>query len=162
MKVKDIKEGQTYCSRRSNRVQRTVLAIIPYDPAAMAGRLTGTQTHTDELVVKYITNGSTSRVVYLWLMRFADWAGSEVGCETVPQRAADNWRVLRLTDEVQQDVTAPDGAVAYLVFTPGEHDYKVFTDQSEAVATALDIAVEAGPGEPWQVYPLYAGAPITG
>ena len=162
MKVKDIREGKTYDGRRSGRAHRTVLAIIPYDSVPTTGRLIGKQTHTSELVVKYITSGATTRIVYLWLMKFADWAGAEVGRTPVPKRAAGNAQVLHLTDEVQQDVSMAEGAVAYLVFTPGEHEYKVFTDQSEAVATAFDIAVEAGSGEPWQVYPLYAGAPITG
>lgn len=162
MRPQDIQAGRTYYGRRGGRAHRTVVAILPFDEATMAGKVSGKRTHDDELVVQYRTNAAKPSVVYLWLIKFAYWVGAEVGCVQVPKRGIATAQVLRLTDDVRQDASTVDGAVAYLVFTSGEFDYRVFTDQSEAVATALDEAVRAGGGEKWCVYPLYAGSPITG
>ncbi len=162
MKVKDIQAGKTYYCRRGGMAKRTVLAIMAYDANIMDGRVTGSQSYDGELIVQYRTNSAKPRTVYLWLAKFAAWAGAEVGCVKAPRRAAANVQSLPLTDEVQQDASTADGAVAYLVFTTGDDDYRVFTDQSEAVAAALDEVVRAGGGEKWRVYPLYAGSPIIG
>jgi len=142
--------------------RRTVLAILPFDPVSMADCVRGTAVCDNEPVVRYRTNAAKPTTEYLWLTKFAYWAGAEVGCVTASKRVATSTQVMQLTAEVSQDATTADGDVAYLVFTAGESDYSIFTDQSEAVATALDEAVMAGRGERWRVYPLYAGAPITG
>jgi len=162
MKPQDIQAGKTYYGRRGGRAHRTVVAILPFDAATMTGQVAGKQTRDGELVVQYRTNAAKPSVVYLWLMKFSYWAGAEVGYVKPQKRSSDSVQVLKLTDEVRQDANTVDGAVAYLVFTSGEFDYRVFTDQSEAVAVALDEAVKAGSGEKWRVYPLYAGSPITG
>lgn len=162
MRVSDIQAGKTYYGRRGGRSHRTALAILPYDAASMVGLVRGKKTSEGELVVRYRTNAANPRVTYLWLTQFAHWAGAEVGRIKVPKRAADRIQTLRLTDDVQQDANTADGAVAYLVFTRGEYDYRVFTDQSEATAAAVDEVVAAGKGAKWRVYPLYAGSPIIG
>lgn len=161
MKPKDIQAGKTYYGRRGGRAHRTVVAVTPFDPVTMAGRVVGKQTYDGEPVVQYRTNTATPSLVYLWLVKFSYWAGAEVGC-VKSQKLGANDQVLKLTNEVQQNISTVDGAVAYLVFTSGEFDYRVFTDQSEAVAVALDEVVKNGSGEKWRVYPLYAGSPITG
>lgn len=162
MRPQDIQAGKTYYGRRGGVSYRTVVAILPFDPETMTGKVVGTPANTSELVVQYRTHASKPRIVYLWLTQFAYWAGAEVGRVKSQRQAVAASHVLKLTDEVQQDAGAVDGAVAYLVFTSGEVDYRVFTDQSEAVAVALDEAVKAGSGVKWRVYPLYAGPPITG
>lgn len=162
MKPQDIQAGKTYYGRRGSGLHRTVVAILPFDPATMADKVVGTPVSDSELVVQYRTHAAKPRTVYLWLTQFAYWAGAEVGRVRSQRQSVATSQVLKLTDEVQQDVGAVDGAVAYLVFTSGEFDYRVFTDQSEAVAAALDEVVRAGSGEKWRVYPLHAGQPITG
>lgn len=161
MKVKDIQEGKTYHNREQGRGKREVLAITDFDHATMHGLVKGQKVHHDEKVVQYRTNGARPKIAYSWLTSFAYWAGGEVLAD-VPAGTTPALLTLRLTDEVKQDASTPDGAVAYLVFTEGETDYKVLTEQSEAVATALDVVVSRGVNEPWRVYPLYAGPPITG
>ncbi len=162
MRVSDIQAGKTYYGRRGGRSHRTALAILPYDATSMSGLVLGKKSREGDPVVQYRTNAANPRVTYLWLTQFAHWAGAEVGRIKVPKRAADGVQSLRLTGDVQQDANTAEGAVAYLVFTSGEFDYRVFTDQSEATAVAVDEVVAAGKGEKWRVYPLYAGSPITG
>jgi len=162
MRASDIQAGKTYYGRRGGRAHRTALAILPYDAASMEGHVSGKKTCEGELVVRYRTNAANPRVVYLWLTLFARWAGAEVGRTRVPRQAADSIQTLQVTSDVRQDVSTAEGAVAYLVFTRGEYDYRVFTDQSEATAAAVDEVVAAGKGAKWRVYPLYAGSPIIG
>lgn len=157
-----VEVGKTYYGRRGGMARRTVLAITEYDNVTMVGRVRGTPVHANDKVVQYRTNSAKPTIEYLWLTKFAYWAGAVVGAVAVRRQAANAAQVLPLTDEVRQDASTAAGAVAYLVFTTGEDDYRVFTDQSEAVAAALDEAVHAGSGEKWRVYPLYAGDPITG
>ena len=162
MRVKDIQVGKTYYGRRGGRAYRTALAILPFDSESMAGLVRGAKTRDGELVVQCRTNAANPRVIYVWLTQFAHWAGAEVGHIQVPKRAADSIQMLQLTADVRQEANTADGAVAYLVFTSGEYDYRVFTDRSEATAVAVDELVAAGKGGKWRVYPLYAGVPITG
>ena len=162
MKVAEIQAGKTFCGRRGGRAYRTALAILPFDAESAEGLVRGTKICDGELVVRCRTNAANPRVIYVRLTQFAHWAVAEVGHIQVPKRAADSIQMLQLTTDVRQDANTADGAVAYLVFTSGEYDYRVFTDRSEATAVAVDEIVAAGKGGKWRVYPLYAGSPITG
>lgn len=66
---------------------------------------------------------------------------------------------VEISDEVRQNET--DGPVAYMVFTFEDdlHEYKLFTDQREAVDFANDCAERSK--EDWPIYPLWAGHAAT-
>lgn len=163
MYLKDIQVGKVYAAKRGQRIQtREVLEISDFEHATMSGLVKGKRRHDDEKVVQYRTNGVKPKIVYMWITVFADWAGRVVdNVRRVVTDPQSSQLLLQLTDEVRQDANSPTAAVAYLVFTTGAYDYKVCTEQSEAVSIAIDVAVQAGERE-WRVYPLYAGLPITG
>lgn len=156
LKAKDVQVGVTYKNSGAGRTQRKVLAIGPYHPADMPAMWHSMNPRPDKPVVKYADVGEDSLPVYMYVHTFAAWAAGPVSETPAP-------RMIQLAACVEQDPDNPEsGAVGYMTFLPNG-EMRVFDKFAEAQGVALDTCMSpVSTADHWVVYPLYAGAPITG